>query len=343
MTAPKPIPSSHVDLLEQPLIASLATTLRRWYATGHGDMVQLRRWAGAFQLRRRPPEGPRHPRPALRGADGGRPAESLSLPPGARAGRGDHRGGRRRAYQLPVASLRGQGLRLAVAAGRCACAIRSSPSMSTRTAKQKVFIVFVATFLPYGQKCAQLADSYRRKGHIMTTSTETVAELLADSDVISQLAGISADSPLGQLRAQRPDIIRYAQSSYLSLLEPTDLARPQPPRARADRAAGGNAHRHARAGRLAPRAPAPAGHQRRYHRGDRGLSRGLPRCPRASGRCSHIQRVALAPAKSTPEDLEVARGCGPERADIVTFSQLITFLSFQARTLIGLRLLGKAL
>jgi CMD domain protein len=177
----------------------------------------------------------------------------------------------------------------------------------------------------------------------MTTSTETTAEPLTDSDVIGQLARISADSPLGQLRAQRPDIIRYAQSSYLSLIEPADL---------------GGLSRHEReltglrVATLTGTSALASWHRERLRQlgaSDDTIAaiEGFPESTALSTReralLAHIQRVALAPAKSTPEDLESLAAVGLSARDIVTFSQLITFLSFQARTLIGLRLLGEAL
>ena len=43
-------------------------------------------------------------------------------------------------------------------------------------------------------------------------------------DAIDQLAGIAPGSRLAQVRAHRPDVRRYAQSSYVALLEPEDPA-----------------------------------------------------------------------------------------------------------------------
>jgi CMD domain protein len=175
----------------------------------------------------------------------------------------------------------------------------------------------------------------------MTTSSETAAE--PGLDLIGQLAGISADSPLGQLRAQRPEIIRYAQGSYQSLLEPKELA-------------GLSHHERELTGlRVATLTGTPtlAGwHRERLRKlgaSDDAIV-AIERFPeggalsaREAALLAHIQRVALAPAKSTPEDLDALKAAGLSPRDIVTFSQLITFLSFQARTLIGLRLLGEAL
>src|SRR5262245_43603587 len=44
--------------------------------------------------------------------------------------------------------------------------------------------------------------------------------LIDRSDIIGDLAGIAPGTPLHQLRGQRPDVARYAQGSYLALLEP---------------------------------------------------------------------------------------------------------------------------
>src|SRR3954453_24014775 len=46
--------------------------------------------------------------------------------------------------------------------------------------------------------------------------------LIDQSDIVDELAGIAHGTPLHQLRGQRPDVARYAQGSYLALLEPED-------------------------------------------------------------------------------------------------------------------------
>lgn len=43
-------------------------------------------------------------------------------------------------------------------------------------------------------------------------STAAVANLNA-ADAINQLAGIASDIPLAALRAQRPELVRYAEGS----------------------------------------------------------------------------------------------------------------------------------
>ena len=58
----------------------------------------------------------------------------------------------------------------------------------------------------------------------MTQTCEAPATtLVTDDDVINQLAGIGHAAGLGALRAQRPEIVRYAEGSYRALFEPADL------------------------------------------------------------------------------------------------------------------------
>ncbi len=50
----------------------------------------------------------------------------------------------------------------------------------------------------------------------MAQSTEPTTAPTEDDapDVMNRLADIAADSPLGRLRAERPDVVRAAQGSY---------------------------------------------------------------------------------------------------------------------------------
>ena len=51
----------------------------------------------------------------------------------------------------------------------------------------------------------------------LTQSSET-------PDILDALAGLPPEMPLQALRAARADVVRYAQGSYLALLEPADPA-----------------------------------------------------------------------------------------------------------------------
>lgn len=178
----------------------------------------------------------------------------------------------------------------------------------------------------------------------MTPSTETVNATATNVDVIDQLAGITPDSVVGQLRAQRPDITRYAQSSYETLFEPQDL--------------GGVSHveRELLALRVATltRTPALADWHRerlqQFGASDALIAAvedlsGAPDAsalsPREAALIKHTDRVASQPAASTKADVEALSAVGLGARDIVTISQLIAFLSFQVRTLHGLRALAE--
>ena len=168
----------------------------------------------------------------------------------------------------------------------------------------------------------------------MTSSSES-------SDVISQLAGIAPSSSMAHLRAQRPDITRYAQGSYEALLEPDDPA------------GVSRYERELIALRVATLTAMPAlarWHEERLRSlgaSDEVLAaierfpNGAALPPRETALLQHADRVASAPASSTKEQLAALTAVGLSPRDIVTISQLIAFLSFQVRTLTGLRLLAE--
>jgi len=57
----------------------------------------------------------------------------------------------------------------------------------------------------------------------------------------------------------------------------------------------------------------------------------------------HVDRLTKEPRVATPEDLMGLKAQGLSDAAIVTISQLIAFLSFQVRALVGLQLLAEGL
>lgn len=160
-------------------------------------------------------------------------------------------------------------------------------------------------------------------------------------DAIDRLAGIPPGSPLERLRAQRADAVRYAQGSYRVLLEPEDPA------------GVGRREREMVALRVGvlTRSPAIVGLHRgrlralgatdaqiaaveRFPDGPTELS------PRETAILRHTDLVTLQPGASRPEHIAALKASGLTPRDIVTVSQLIAFMSYDARILAGLRALG---
>lgn len=175
-----------------------------------------------------------------------------------------------------------------------------------------------------------------------TTPEPTTRPGKAESlDIINHLAGIEPDSPLGRLRAQRPEIMRFAQGSYETLLEPEDPA------------GVSRYERELIALRVATLTATPAladWHRERLGRLGAGedviadverFPDGAALSERDAALIRHTDRVALQPASSLPEHIAALKAVGLDPRDIVTISQLISFLSYQARALAGLRLLAE--
>jgi CMD domain protein len=160
-------------------------------------------------------------------------------------------------------------------------------------------------------------------------------------DVIDSFAGIAPDSPLARLRAQRPDVVRYAQESDRILLAPDDP--------------GGVSHseREMVALRVAVLTPDPviaAWHRERLRvlgASDATIA-AVERFPdggslseRAAAILRHTDLLTREPGAAMPEHLAALKAVGLGPRDIVVISQLIALLSFQVRLVAGLRLLAE--
>jgi CMD domain protein len=177
---------------------------------------------------------------------------------------------------------------------------------------------------------------------MMTSTTNTTApEMAASGDVIDRLAGITPGSKLARLRAERPALVAATQGSHLALFEPDDL--------------GGVSHRErdGLALRVAVLTPSPelvAWHRERLQAQgeDAATIAAFEQGPDGAGLTArevallrHADILANTPGKATPEDIAALKAAGFTPRDIVTISQLIAFVSFQARLLVGLRLVGE--
>ena len=173
------------------------------------------------------------------------------------------------------------------------------------------------------------------------TNTTTGPGTAEVADVIDHLAGIAPGSKLARLRAERPALVAATQGSHQALFEPDDL--------------GGVSHRErdGLALRIAVLTPSPelvAWHRERLAaQGEEAATiaafeQGPPGAvltAREVALLRHADILANTPGKATPDDIAALKAAGFSPRDIVTISQLIAFVSFQARLLVGLRLVGE--
>ena len=162
------------------------------------------------------------------------------------------------------------------------------------------------------------------------------------SDVFGTLAGVEPGSPLADLRAQRPDLTRFSQASYESLLEP---------------ASGGSLSRKERemvalrVALLTPDDRLAIWHTERLMAASGTAATiiaisGFPAVspqltPREVAILRHTDLVAQRPVDAGPTDIDALRTAGLSTLTIVTLSQLIAFVAFQVRVLATLRAFGE--
>ncbi|CAI0729980.1 alkylhydroperoxidase domain protein [Serratia entomophila] len=146
------------------------------------------------------------------------------------------------------------------------------------------------------------------------------------ADLLAELAEIAPDSTLAQARTARQAATDAIQASYLALFAPADAG--DFPLAQRLQLARRVAEWHG-AHRLAAHYAAVLERQ-----GGEQQSEGL----RAA--LDHAERLAFQPANANAQHLRALQQAGWSLDAIVTLSQLIAFVSFQSRLLLGYRLLG---
>ncbi len=191
----------------------------------------------------------------------------------------------------------------------------------------------------------------------MTQSTTTIDSAAAENasapeaDVIAQLAGIpaTADSPLAQLRAQRPEATRHAQGSYRALFDPAEAGGLTPVERFATALYVATVHgaREAAAHYRQRLIRVGAGPEIVAQAEAAGGSRpaapsGGAAATRLQALLAHADLLATRPSQARPDHLQSLAGAGLSTQEIVTLAQTIAFVSFQVRVVAGLRLLGRA-
>jgi uncharacterized protein YciW len=147
------------------------------------------------------------------------------------------------------------------------------------------------------------------------------------TDVIDEALGIAAGTKLDRLRAARPEVRKRTQSSYDALFDPAEE----------NNLAQGE--RFAIAVRVAESSGslALAAH---YRARLEPLSIGAGEA-RWAAIFRHVELLTRAPRNVTPADLQALTAAGFDDATIVTVSQIVSFVAYQARVAATLALLGE--
>jgi CMD domain protein len=193
-----------------------------------------------------------------------------------------------------------------------------------------------------------------------------------DADIIDALVGITPGSPLDAIRARRPEARAHAQATYRALFTPESLGNVSAQeRFAVGEFVAGLHGATAIADRYAARlvesgAPAalteavdaaikeakthgpygsyPAGPLSGedtagpVYRVGAATRRALG--PRLAAAFEHVHMLVFHPRDAAPAALQALLDAGWSTTDIVTLSQIVAFLSFQIRVVIGLRTLA---
>ena len=158
------------------------------------------------------------------------------------------------------------------------------------------------------------------------------------TDVLDHLAATGPGSAVAALRATRPDLTRFSQASYASLLEPD--GDDGLPRRECEMVA-------LRIARLIPDQRLAAWHEARLIAvtGTAETAAAVDAFPAVSPELTlrevailrHTDLVTQRPTEAEATDIEALRTAGLSTREIVTLSQLIAFVAFQVRILATLR------
>ena len=160
---------------------------------------------------------------------------------------------------------------------------------------------------------------------------------MSDIDVMDGLAGLTPGSHLGELRRQRPEVVRHLQGSDDALFAPADDGG----LTRAERAAAALRvaellrdaalveHYHTRLRRLDP-----SGALEKTVEGGAQITEG-----RWDAILAHVDLVTRGPASAQRSDIDELLAVGLSSRTVVSLSQLIAYVNFQSRVLAGLRML----
>ena len=188
------------------------------------------------------------------------------------------------------------------------------------------------------------------------------------SDVIDKLAGIASGSALDRIRTLRPEARKHAEASYAALFEPRHwggvsaaerfavalfvcgLHREPPAEAHYAQRLSDPALKAAVMAEIA--AAKTTGPYGRYPKGPlstedtpgpgykAGAAARAALGPRLAAAFEHTHMLVFHPRDAAPPSLQNLLDAGWQTTDIVTLSQLVSFLAYQIRVVAGLRVLN---
>jgi uncharacterized protein YciW len=148
-----------------------------------------------------------------------------------------------------------------------------------------------------------------------------------DGDLLNQIIGAPSGSPLAELRAQRPDILRHTQGSHEVLLSPDDPG-------------GLSLAERAMVARVVATLSGHAALTAHYQA--LVAARGEPSAgARRAAILAHAERLTTAPGTATKQHLAMLDAVGLSARDIVALAQLVAFVAYQVRAAVGLSLLAR--
>ncbi|MCB0187433.1 MAG: hypothetical protein KDE31_24360, partial [Caldilineaceae bacterium] len=160
------------------------------------------------------------------------------------------------------------------------------------------------------------------------------------ADIINQLVGIAADSPLAEVRSRRPEVVTHSQGSYDTIFQPADSV---------DLSI---ADRHLAGLRVALLTPSPLLVEHHRHAAlaagvDQVSVAAVSTVPLGAGLdarteaiMAHVDRLVMEPVTAAAVHVAALESAGLSVRAIVALSQLIAFTSYQARALATLQLLN---
>ena len=170
-----------------------------------------------------------------------------------------------------------------------------------------------------------------------------MSSFTTSTDVIDQILGIDASSPIAALRAQRPELASQMQDYYDALFEP----------------AGASASEFSRGERLLT-AIRVASHTGSVAVIDwyelLAVSSGVESAMvvrvkdvarpwhdegRLAAAIRHADQVTSAPSQTSKDNLDALKIAGFSPAGIVSLAQVIAYVSYQLRLIAGLRVFGE--